>query len=167
MSREPIDPAAIVAAPLTLSDKIRKLAAAGYSRRQIADLIDRSYQQVRQVLVDDERRAKRRPAPNGVSEGPAPTPSPPGAEAGIYRLAIGSNGEIVLPDPIERALGLYRGGIAVAEFDGERLVITSNDAAVRQAQEFVRSLRIPSGVSLADELVADRRREAEREGRDD
>ncbi len=167
MTQEPVDPAAIVAAPLTVSDKIRRLAAEGYSRRQIADLVDRSYQQVRQVLVDDERRARRHgQAPPGVSEGRAPALSAPESAKGIYRIPLGANGEIVLPEALERALGLYRGGVVVAEFDGEHLVIASNAAAIKQAQEFVRSLRIPAGVSLADELIADRRREAEKEGRD-
>lgn len=167
MNREAIDPAAVVAAPLTVSDKIRRLAAAGYSRRQIADLIDRSYQQVRQVLVEDERRAKRRgEARSGISEGPSPAFSPPASETGIYRLDIGPNGEIVLPEVVERALGLHRGGVAIAEFDGVIFSIMSSSAALKRAQDFVRSLNIPKGVSLADELIADRHREAEREDRD-
>lgn len=167
MARQPIDPAVVASSSLSVSDKIRRLAAAGYSRRQIADLVERSYQQVRQVLVEDERRAKRRgQAPQGVSEGPAPAPSPPAAEVGIYRFPIGAAGEIVLPEVLEKALGLYRGGIVVAEFDGERLVIMSSSAALEQAQAYVRSLNIPQGVSLADELIADRHREAEQEERD-
>lgn len=167
MAREAGHPEAIVNAALTVSEKIRRLAAAGYSRRQIADLVERSYQQVRQVLVEDLRRAKRLgQSPQGVSEGPLATYSSPSPEAGVYRFPIGLNGEIVLPEALERALGLYRGGVVVAEFDGERLVILSNAAAIAQAQAFVRSLQIPPGVSLADELIADRRREAELEGGD-
>ena len=104
--------------------------------------------------------------PQGVSEGPANAFSPTASETGIYRLAIGTNGEIVLPELVERALGLHRGGIAIAEFDGAGLSIMSSSAALRRAQDFVRSLNIPRGVSLADELIADRRREAELEDRD-
>ncbi len=167
MSREALDPAAVVNAALTVSDKIRRLAAAGYSRRQIADLVDRSYQQVRQVLVEDERRAKRlAPAPQGVSEGPTPAYSSTAPETGVYRIPIGANGEIVLPDALEKALGLYRGGVLVVEFDGENLLIRSSSAALKRVQEYVRSLGIPPGVSLADELIADRRREAQQEERD-
>jgi hypothetical protein len=166
MPRVLMDPAAVLAAPLTLSDKIRKLAAAGYSRRQIADLVDRSYQQVRQVLVEDERRAKRSgPAQQGVAERPATSLSAPAAK-GVYRLPYSADGEISVPEDLEKALGLYRTGIAVAEFDGECLRILSSAAALKRAQDYVRSLNIPKGVSLADELIADRRREAEQEERD-
>jgi hypothetical protein len=43
----------------TLADRIRTLAAAGHSRADIARMVDRSYQQVRQVLVEDEARSRR------------------------------------------------------------------------------------------------------------
>ena len=168
MARELIDPATIVAAPLTVSDKIRKLAAAGYSRRQIADLIDRSYQQVRQVLVEDERRARRQGAAlQGVAEGPSAAIAPPFEDGGIYRLAFGANGEIVLPEAVEKALGLYRGGVVIAELGGDSLKILSSSAALERAQAVVRSLNLPKGLSLADELIADRRREAELEAKDE
>ena len=43
----------------SISDRIRALAAAGHSRAEIARMMDRSYQQVRQVLVADEARSRR------------------------------------------------------------------------------------------------------------
>jgi hypothetical protein len=47
--------------------------------------------------------------------------------------------------------------------DGE-LRLVSLAASVRRAQALVRA-RVPAGVSLADELLADRRREVEQERR--
>jgi hypothetical protein len=44
---------------INISDRIRSLAKAGHSRAEIARIVDRSYQQVRQVLVADEARARR------------------------------------------------------------------------------------------------------------
>src|ERR1051325_8620228 len=46
----------------TKADKIRALAKAGYKRQQIADFLGIRYQHVRNVLVDDERRAKHNPS---------------------------------------------------------------------------------------------------------
>ena len=44
---------------MNISDRIRSLSAAGHSRAEVARIVDRSYQQVRQVLVADEARAQR------------------------------------------------------------------------------------------------------------
>lgn len=51
----------------SITNRIRALAAAGHSRAEIARMVDRSYQQVRQVLVGDEARSRR-------SAGEAPPP---------------------------------------------------------------------------------------------
>lgn len=52
--------------PKNISDRIRALAAAGNSRAEIARMVDRSYQQVRQVLVADEARARRSVPPTAA-----------------------------------------------------------------------------------------------------
>ena len=54
--------------PINISDRIRALAAAGSSRAEIARVVDRSYQQVRQVLVADEARARRSAPPETAVE---------------------------------------------------------------------------------------------------
>src|ERR1700744_4244719 len=59
----------------TVSGRIRALADAGYSRSDIAKLVDRSYQQVRNVLVEHERRTANRIPP---TINPSPHPSPSG-----------------------------------------------------------------------------------------
>ena len=155
------DAARFIHPEASVSDNIRALAAAGYSRADIARILNKRYQHVRNVLEAEKLK--------GVKPAiiPSAANSPPlSSGTGIYRLALGLNGEIVLPETVEMALGLVRGGVAIAEFDGESLVIMSSSAALRRAQDFVRSLGVPQGVSLADELIVDRRRDAELEGQD-
>jgi len=48
--------------------------------------------------------------------------------------------------------------VIVSLHDGE-LRVSTRDQALRRCQEYFRSL-LPSGVSLVEELIADRRREA-------
>jgi AbrB family looped-hinge helix DNA binding protein len=80
------------------------------------------------------------------------------------RLRLGPGGRVVIPAAIRKTMGIDEGDILVASLENGALTIVSFDFAVRQAQEYVRSI-VPQGVSLVDELIADRRREAEREER--
>ena len=73
-----------------------------------------------------------------------------------------ADGQVVLPQEIREKLGLKAGDTVWWEFvDGEAR-LTTPSARIRQAQASVRRF-VPEGVSLADELVAERRAEAERE----
>lgn len=162
MSDSSFDPAEVVNGSQTISDKIRQLHARGYSRRQIADLIGRSYQQVRQVLVEDERRAARRPAPAAPDRA-----RPPGlAEAdtafigGLYRLEVEADGVLRLPPALRQALDARAGSILVGQLEDDRLVILSSRAAARRAQSLVLSLNLDPDRRLSEELIEDRRREA-------
>jgi AbrB family looped-hinge helix DNA binding protein len=72
------------------------------------------------------------------------------------------NGRILIPAEQRRALGLRPGDrVAIQVKDGEALIF-SQDQGIRKAQELVRKY-VPEGVSLVDELIAERRAEAERE----
>jgi hypothetical protein len=164
----PNDVAALVAAQPTISGKIRAMSAAGFSRAEIARQLNRSYQQVRQVLVQDDARRARATEPSvGMSEG-APAAfdhqyNSAGVEPGaIYRLEVQADGAVQLPLAVERALGFARGGVIIAEFEGDRLVLLSTAKAVQRAQDLVREL-IPGSDSLAQSLIEDRRREARAE----
>jgi len=160
------DPQCVVASNLSVSDKIRRLAAAGLSRSQIAALVDRSYQQVRQVLVEDERRAGRRastppplgeqPSAAGVAEGPA-------AFGGIYRLVLEEGGVIRLPPEIQATLQVSPGSVLIAELAEDRLTLLSTRAAWRKVQDLVASMNLAPGRLGSEELIAERRREAARE----
>jgi AbrB family looped-hinge helix DNA binding protein len=71
-------------------------------------------------------------------------------------------GRVLLPAFIREALDIQEGDfLGVEIIDGE-IRLTPLDTAVRRAQELVRRY-IPEGSNLVEELIADRRREAERE----
>lgn len=147
----------LVEGPSSKSEKIRRLDAAGYSRSQIADLVGVRYQFVRNVLVDAARKSQSKVSPvSAVADTGAVQPT---------RLKIGSNGAVVLPEEFRRALSLNDGDTVIASIEDGELRLRTIAAAVRRVQAMVRSI-VPEGVSLSDELLADRRREVEREGAD-
>jgi AbrB family looped-hinge helix DNA binding protein len=69
-------------------------------------------------------------------------------------------GKLIIPAPMRRALGLTTGDSVVVELEDGELRVRSLAKAVERAQAIVRR-HVPAGTSLADELIADRRREAE------
>jgi len=80
----------------------------------------------------------------------------------IEAVRIGSNGRFVIPAGFRRALGVAEGDeLLLRLVDGE-LRISSRAGAIRRAQELVRR-HVPEGVSLVDELLDDRRAEAEQD----
>ncbi len=76
---------------------------------------------------------------------------------------VGAQGRVVIPAALRKALKLKRGDRLVARKVGESLVLERREALERRLQE--RFAHIPSDVSLVDELIAERRAEAEREER--
>jgi AbrB family looped-hinge helix DNA binding protein len=78
------------------------------------------------------------------------------------RMRIGEKGRIVIPAPMREALGMKDGDMLdLVVVDGELCIATMRER-LRRAQERVRQY-VPAGVSLADELSAERREEAKRE----
>jgi hypothetical protein len=162
------DPASVTATAATVADKIRALHRAGYSRSEIAALLGKRYQHVRNVLVDDQRRASIPPArqvlAGGVAEGEATFERPPNVDVGI-RLEVSPDGQMRLPASVMEALGVVRGGgIKVCVEDDGSVSLLGAPQALKRIQAL---LGLPlSGVSLVDELIAERRAEVEREDRD-
>ena len=78
------------------------------------------------------------------------------------RVKIIEGGKLVIPASMRRELGIATGDTVVVDVADGELRVRSMPAAVARAQAILRR-HVPEGVSLADELVADRRREAERE----
>jgi AbrB family looped-hinge helix DNA binding protein len=74
-------------------------------------------------------------------------------------------GRIVVPAPIRAALGLKKGDrvSVVMDADGE-VRLTTQAQVIKRLQALVKPYAIP-GVSIVDELIADRRAEAAREDR--
>lgn len=78
----------------------------------------------------------------------------------MTRLGLG--GRLVLPRAYRRALDVSPGDHLILLLDdGEVRVLTPREAT-RRAQSLVRR-HVPAGRRLAEELIADRRREAKRE----
>jgi AbrB family looped-hinge helix DNA binding protein len=150
----PASPKALTEGLPTTASKIRALHAAGYSRSEIARFLGIRYQQVRNVLVREEERTSR-----------AGRADVDPAELRPVTVRIGPDGRIVIPAPFRDRLGLKEDDTLFASVvDGEIRLLTKA-AAVRRAQEVVRQF-VPPGVSLVEELLTDRRREAEREQQD-
>lgn len=78
------------------------------------------------------------------------------------RTRIGEKGRIVIPAAMREALGMVDGDVIdLHVVDGELRIATMRER-LRRAQERVKRY-IPAGVSLADELSAERREAAEHE----
>lgn len=78
------------------------------------------------------------------------------------RVRIIEGGKLVIPAAMRRELGIATGDTVVVDVADGELRVRSLPAAIARAQAILRRY-VPEGVSLADELIADRRREAERE----
>lgn len=80
----------------------------------------------------------------------------------MYSMKMSEGGRVVIPAEIRKILGINDGDIVLWELiDGEARLTTKRER-MRRAQALVREY-VPEGVSLVDELVAERRVEAERE----
>ena len=157
-----MDAVGIAASQLSVSDKIRALNDLGLPRADIARLLGKRYQHVRNVLEAD--KALGRPA--GLRDGDTPfihrPEAPAVAEGETLRLDIDADGAIRLPPEVLRGLNLRPGGVATAEIGPGMITILGVEESVRRVQSWVRSL-VPADVSLAESLIADRRAEARKD----
>ena len=74
-------------------------------------------------------------------------------------VQVGAKGRVVLPAPLRRQLRIEEGSELVALVEGEAVVLLPRDAVGRRLQAMFADV---SG-SMAGDLVAERRAEAERE----
>ena len=126
----------IVAGLPTKSARIRALDAAGYARADIARYLGVRYQHVYNVL--------RQPAPRALSG------------------RIDAAGRIVIPAAFRQALNVGPGDEVTLRLDEDEVRIFSAAGGVRRAQQRV-ARYAKDERSWVDELIAERRREAERE----
>ena len=78
------------------------------------------------------------------------------------KVNVGPQGRIVIPAGMRRALGIGRGDVLVARVEDGRVVLEKRDDVLARVQR--RFEGVPEGgVSLADELIRERREEARRE----
>ena len=81
------------------------------------------------------------------------------------KTKLGKGGRVVIPAEYRKRLGIEPGDEIIVSFKDGEIKITTVREAVRRAQEIVRRF-VPEGVSLVDELIQERRREAARESRE-
>jgi hypothetical protein len=136
----------------TTAAKIRALAAKGRSRADIARLLGIRYQHVRNVLMREEEKRK-------TAESMTAGETMPG------KIPVVADGSVVLPPVITNALGVKGGDVLFVRIHDGEIHLLTKQAVARRVQALVREF-VPEGVSLVDELIADRRREVEAEAQD-
>jgi len=141
----------------TVAGKIRALAAAGYPRAEIARILGKRYQHVRNVLEEPKAAVAGHDTPPGLAEAdPKPFQH---ATPHTYRLDVGPNGSVVLPPEVLHALGARPGGVIVADLGEESFTLISGMTGIRRMQARLAQLP-PSNTLASEELIEDRRREA-------
>jgi antitoxin PrlF len=78
------------------------------------------------------------------------------------KLRVNQNGRVVIPAEFRKMLGIRAGDKVIARVVDDELRITTMRARIARAQQSVRKY-IKPGRSLTDELIAERRREAQSE----
>ena len=77
-------------------------------------------------------------------------------------VKILDGGKLVIPASFRRELGIAVGDTGIVEVADGELRVRSRNAALANARRLMRQL-VPDGVSLVDELIAERHAEAARE----
>jgi AbrB family looped-hinge helix DNA binding protein len=80
----------------------------------------------------------------------------------VFRSRLDGSGRIVLPAEVRSDLGLSPGDMVMIVKDGAGVHVETPENARKALQDYFLKL-VPAGVSLVDELIAERRAEAERE----
>ncbi len=77
------------------------------------------------------------------------------------KVPVGPQGRLVIPSELRRRLGIAPGDVLIAMVEDGRLVLEKREAVLQRLRR--RFAHVPAGVSLADELIAERRTESRRE----
>jgi AbrB family looped-hinge helix DNA binding protein len=78
------------------------------------------------------------------------------------RTRVNENGRVVIPASYRKALGIKAGDEVILRMEDDELRITTMKRRLERARRRIRQYVKP-GVSLADELIAERREAAKRE----
>jgi AbrB family looped-hinge helix DNA binding protein len=78
------------------------------------------------------------------------------------KLKLNENGRVVIPADFRKALGITAGDEIILRWEDDELRITTMKRNIERAQRRARQYLKP-GVSLVDELIAERRKAAKRE----
>jgi AbrB family looped-hinge helix DNA binding protein len=80
-------------------------------------------------------------------------------------IQLGAQGRVVIPAALRKALHLEQGDRLIARKVGDSLVLERREAIEKRLVDRFR--HIPQEVSLADELIAERRAEAAKEEKEE
>ncbi|WP_244556902.1 MULTISPECIES: AbrB/MazE/SpoVT family DNA-binding domain-containing protein [Fulvimarina] len=80
----------------------------------------------------------------------------------MIRVNVLPNGRLVLPVALREKLGVQKGGHVMAELVDGEVHLTTPDAALDRARAIFREYVAP-GTEIADEVIADRREENDRD----
>lgn len=150
----PVEMQHIVKDHTTVSARIRALDAAGYARADIARFLGKKYQHVRNVLLQGRPKSE-------AAGAPAADPQEPG-NVEPQKLRIAANGRLVVPADMRAAMLIDDSGHLTARVVQGELRVLAPLAAVRKLQRMTQDA-VPAGVSLVDELIAERRVEEQDE----
>jgi bifunctional DNA-binding transcriptional regulator/antitoxin component of YhaV-PrlF toxin-antitoxin module len=78
------------------------------------------------------------------------------------RLRLAENGRVVIPLDVRKELGVESGGEIILQRQENGYRLTTRRERIREAQKYLRRYVKP-GVSLVDELIAERREAAKHE----
>lgn len=158
----------VAEAEASISGKIRALDRAGFARADIARFLNRRYQHVRNVLEAERQKAGSNTPPFEPTHsiGP-PVPSQPteaesDAAVTILKLQTSEDGSLLVPAHVLKRLGIEAGEVVIGTVESSQIQLTPAAISMQRAQDMVRTL-LPGDDSLADSLIADRRREVERD----
>ncbi|MEZ4771204.1 MAG: AbrB/MazE/SpoVT family DNA-binding domain-containing protein [Caldilineales bacterium] len=79
----------------------------------------------------------------------------------IVEIQVGAQGRVVIPASLRHAWQVTGGDTLVARLEGDRLVLEKPAHVVRRVKD--RFAALHGQTSLADELIAERRREAQQD----
>ena len=82
-----------------------------------------------------------------------------------HKVKVGPGGRIVIPALLRELAKISEGDTLVLSYEHGELQVLTMGSALERARAMVRAV-VPAGVSLGDELIADRRAENERDSRD-
>ena len=160
---ESAEVARVVESGLSVSDKIRALAASGHSRADIARALGKRYQHVRNVLEADKLHTPRSAA--GLQDA-----QPPGFEemsqpfSGSHRLSVEAGGIVRLPLELLASLQAGPGSVIIAEAQEDGLKLFSNAAAWARVAAMAQAIGFDPRRDMVAELLAERRAEVARDG---
>ena len=80
----------------------------------------------------------------------------------VHHVRLDAAGRVVIPAELRRRWNVDKGDTLLLTEDASGVRLQTMDEVIRQIQEHFSQL-IPPGVSLVDELLADRRAEAARD----